>query len=337
MFNIQKLIMLCALILFSSVQNCKSQEKAKLKALIIDGENSHGVWPKTTMMMKSYLEETGLFDVDIERTTYTWQGPHHNVKNVDDIKELLTLYPLISEKEHIAVDAPKADPNYSPDFEAYDVVISNFGWKASYWNDITKKNFETYVKNGGGLVVVHAANNSWGKWNAFNKMTGLGGWDDRNEESGPYVYYDNKGELQRDTTKGGGGAHGPQREFVIKTREPEHPIMKGLPQSWMHAKDELYERLRGPAENMTVLATGFSDVGDRATNRHEPLVMTVDYGQGRVFHTPLGHMDYSMECIGFITILQRGAEWAATGNVTQDIPEDFPTEDAVSIRTFDKE
>ncbi len=324
------------LLLLSSLQGCSSQEKPKLKALIIDGENSHGVWPKTTMMMKGYLEETGLFDVDIERTIYTWQGPHHNVKNVEDVKELLTLYPITSNKTHIAVDAPKADPNYSPDFKAYDVVISNFGWKASYWNETTKKNFESYMKNGGGFVVIHAANNSWGEWTEFNKMTAIGGWDNRNEKSGPYIYYDTLGEIQRDTTKGKGGDHAAQREFILNTQEPEHPIMKGLPESWMHAKDELYQLLRGPAENVTILATGFSNVGDKATNRHEPLLMTVDYGKGRTFHSTLGHMDYSMECVGFITTFQRGVEWAATGKVTQDIPEDFPTEDVVSIRPFDR-
>lgn len=336
MFNSQKLMMLCVLVLFTSVQGCNSQEKPKLKALIIDGENSHGIWPKTTMMMKSYLEETGLFDVDIERTAYTWQGPHHQVKKVEDINELLSLYPLTSTKEHQVVDKPKADPNYSPNFENYDVIISNFGWKASYWNDTVKKNFETYMKNGGGLVVVHAANNAWGNWKEFNRMTAIGGWDGRNEESGPYIYYDLNGEIHRDTTKGKGGDHAKQREFVLTTREPEHPIMKGLPQTWMHAKDELYQLLRGPAENVTILATGYSNVGDKATNHHEPLLMTINYGEGRTFHSTLGHMDYSMECVGFITTFQRGAEWAATGKVTQDIPEDFPTEDSIRIRAFDK-
>ena len=233
MFRIQKSIMLCSLLLLISLQGCDAAKKPKLKALIIDGENNHGVWPKTTMMLKSYLEETGLFDVDIERTTYTWQGPHYNeTLGVDDIKELLTMYPIVSNKTHVAVDAPKPDPNYSPNFEAYDVVISNFGWKASYWNITTQKNFETYMKNGGGLVVVHAANNSWGSWEAFNEMTALGGWDGRDANSGPYVYYDNAGVLQRDTIQGNGGSHGPQREFVLETRDSNHPIMKGLPKYW---------------------------------------------------------------------------------------------------------
>ena len=50
------------------------QAEEKLKALIIDGQNNHNAWPKTTVMMKSYLEKTGRFSVDVERTQFTWKG-----------------------------------------------------------------------------------------------------------------------------------------------------------------------------------------------------------------------------------------------------------------------
>ena len=62
--------------------------------------------------------------------------------------------------------------------------------------------------------------------------------------------------------------------------------------------------------------------------------MTIQYEKGRVFHTPMGHADYSQECVGFIVSLQRGAEWAATGKVTQPIPADFPTPGKTSTRPF---
>ncbi len=347
-----KKLIFISLIAFSCfLMQCESKkegtkEAVKLKALIIDGQSNHGVWPKTTMMMKEYLEQSGLFDVDIARTAYTWQGPHFDPSiGLEDIKELLTMYPLEDHPSTMAVDTVKADPNYNPPFDQYDVVISNFGWLAGEWQEKTKENFEAYMANGGGLVVVHAATNSWGDWDEFNKMIGLGGWGGRNEKSGPYVFYDNDGNIQRDTTAGSAGSHGAQLEFVLQTRAPEHPIMKGLPAKWLHTRDELYDRFRGPAENMTILATAYSDSVKNSppwnksvtgTGRHEPLLLVTNYGKGRVFHTAMGHMDYSMECVGFMTTFLRGAEWVATGAVTQEVPADFPTENAVSARKWDK-
>lgn len=330
-----------------SLTNCKSEKKEaqpKLKALILDGENNHGVWPKTTFMMKSYLEETGLFDVDINRKAFTWIGPHYNkIEGVKDINELLTMYPLEDGIARTAVDTPKVDPNFNPKFDNYDLVISNLGWKSTNWSDEMKSNFENYMKNGGGLVVVHAANNAWGDWDEFNKMIGLGAWGGRDATSGPYIFYNDHNEVEHDPNEGICASHGPQYEFQIQTRAQDHPIMKGLPKLWLHTKDELYDRMRGPGENMTILATAYSDVEKNAppwkkevtgTGRHEPMLIAVNYGEGRVFHSALGHMDYSFECTGFITTFQRGAEWAASGKVTQEVPKDFPTADSTSARKW---
>jgi len=103
----------------------------------------------------------------------------------------------------------------------------------------------------------------------------------------------------------------------------------------MHSQDELYDQLRGPAENMQVLATAYADPATGGSGRHEPMIMTIDYGKGRIFHTPMGHGDYSMECVGFITTLLRGTEWAATGKVTQAIPDDFPEPNAEAKRPYE--
>jgi type 1 glutamine amidotransferase len=181
---------------------------------------------------------------------------------------------------------------------------------------------------------VHAANNSFGDWKEYNEMIGLGGWGGRSEASGPYVYINAEGKLVRDESKGRGGNHGSQHPFQIIVRDAKHPVTAGMPGEWMHMNDELYDLLRGPAENMTVLATAFADKSKGGTGRHEPMIFTVSYGKGRVFHTPMGHGKDSQECVGFITSLQRGAEWAATGKVTQKIPTDFPTADKTSARKF---
>jgi type 1 glutamine amidotransferase len=264
-----------------------------IKALIVDGQNNHGVWPTTTKMMKQWLEHSSLFTVDV------------------------------------ATAAPQGtDPDFKPDFTAYDVVISNFGYGAAPWPAETRQAFEAFVSGGGGFVVIHAADNSFPEWPAYNEMIGLGGWGNRSEKDGPYVYLNAAGETVRDDSPGPGGNHGAQWEFPVVIRDADHPVTKGMPVEWLHAKDELYDKLRGPARNMRILATAESQV----TGRHEPMIFTIEYGEGRVFHTPMGHAEYSMECVGFITTLQRGTQWAATGEVTIPIPDDFPTATEVRSR-----
>lgn len=283
------------LVMCSTISSATAEEK--LKALIVDGQNNHGIWPKTTKMMKKYLEDTGLFTVEVATTI------------------------------------PKGtDPHFKPEFSKYDVVVSNYN--GAPWPEETREAFLEYMKNGGGLVIVHAANNAFGQWKEYNEIIGLGGWEGRNETSGPYVYLNDEGKTIRDEAKGPGGNHGPQHEFSVVVRDGDHPVTKGMPKEWMHAKDELYDKLRGPAANMEILATAYADPSQGGTGRHEPMIFTITYGKGRVFHTPMGHADYSQECVGFIATLQRGTEWAATGKVTQELPADFPTAEKVSQRAY---
>jgi len=190
---------------------------------------------------------------------------------------------------------------------------------------------EQYIRGGGGLVVVHAADNAFPGWPAYNLMIGIGGWRGRNEKAGPHWYYEG-GKLVSDTAPGPAGNHGARLPFQVVTRDPEHPIMKGLPPIWMHAADELYNSMRGPGKNMTVLATAHSDPKNKGTGHDEPMIMVLRYGKGRIFHTTMGHDVAALSCVGFITIFQRGTEWAATGRVTQKVPANFPTADSVSYR-----
>ena len=76
---------------------------------------------------------------------------------------------------------------FNPDFSKYDVVLSNYN--GASWKKETKESFVKYIKEGGSLVVVHAADNSFPQWKEFNEMIGLGGWGGRNEKDGPYVYW----------------------------------------------------------------------------------------------------------------------------------------------------
>jgi hypothetical protein len=108
--------------------------------------------------------------------------------------------------------------------------------------------------------------------------------------------------------------------------------MKGLPRVWMHDSDELYATLRGPGQNMTVLATAYSDPKNKGTGHDEPSLIVLKYGKGRIFHTTMGHDVVALSCVGFMTTLQRGTEWAATGRVTQKVPKDFPQAESASFR-----
>jgi len=260
-----------------------------LKCLIVDGQNNHN-WQETTPIMKKILEETDLFTVDV------------------------------------ATSPPKGGnmSTFKPDFAKYDVVLLNYNGQA--WPDETKKAFVNYVAGGGGVVVVHAANNAFSNWPEYNEITGVGGWGGRNEKSGPYVYWQD-GKMVRDTSPGRAGAHGPQYPIQIVVRAPDHPVTKGLPEKFMHSTEEFYHSLRGPAKNLTILATALSKKDKKGTGRHEPVLMAINYGKGRVFHTVLGHSGTQMKSVAFIVTLQRGAEWAATGKVTQKVPDDMPTAD----------
>jgi type 1 glutamine amidotransferase len=219
--------------------------------------------------------------------------------------------------------------SFRPKFSDYKVVVSNYN--GPEWSKETKGSFVDFVRNGGALVSVHAANNSFPGWPAYNEMIGVGGWGGRNEKSGPYVRV-RDGKVVLDTSKGRGGSHGPRHPFVVETVDATHPITAGLPARWQHASDELYDRLRGPARHLTVLATAYADRRLGGTGENEPMLMAIAYGKGRVFHTTLGHDTTAMKCVGFITTLQRGTEWAATGKVTQRVPADFPTASKTSSR-----
>ena len=283
--------------LLAITESGMAQPPNRLRALIVDGQNNHRNWPDTTKMMKGYLEETGRFSVDVATTT-----------------------------------SKGTDPQFKPEFKKYDVVVSNYNGAA--WPQETQAAFAAYVSEGGGFACIHAANNAFADWPAYNQMIGLGGWGGRNEKSGPYVYLSERGQVVRDDSPGSGGHHGPQHPFQIVVRDAAHPITKDMPAAWMHVNDELYGKLRGPAENMQILATTFADPAKGGTGRHEPMIMTLSHGKGRVFHTPMGHGNDSQECVGFITTFIRGCEWAATGKVTQPIPADFPTADKTSQRPF---
>lgn len=264
---------------------------AVIKTLIITGQNNHN-WKVSSPILEQILDDSTLFDADI--ATSPPQGGNM--------------------------------AEFTVDFSVYQLVVLDYN--GDEWAEPMKKAFLDFVRSGGGLVVYHAADNAFPKWKEFNQVIGLGGWGSRDEKSGPYVFWQ-RGKVVRDDSPGVGGYHGDQHAFMVVNRDTSHPITERLPEKWMHARDELYSLLRGPGENMHILATAYSDPATRGTGRDEPVLFTITYGKGRIFHTVLGHAmgdgpSPAMQCVGFIVTFLRGAEWAATGKVTQKIPGDFP-------------
>lgn len=308
--------LLLSLVAVALLASCSSKPSSeKLKLLLIDGQNNHA-WQETSPVLVSIFSDSGRFDVDVTTTPpappRAPRKPQGNNEAASKkFAETLKKWKAVSEK--IKSENRAKWQAWRPDFSKYDVVVSNYNGEP--WPEEVKAALEKYVSGGGGFVAVHAADNSFPEWKAYNEMIGVGGWGGRDEKSGPYLRLRNSKWI-KDTTAGRGGSHGQRHEFLVKTEAPDHPIMKGLPPKWRHAEDELYDRLRGPADNVTVLASAFSDPATRGSGENEPILMAIRYGKGRCFHTTMGHNTVSMSGLGFQESLKRGAEWAATGKVT---------------------
>jgi type 1 glutamine amidotransferase len=274
-----------------------------IRVLVIDGINNHD-WAAATAGIKSILESTGRFSVDVSTSP--------------------------------PAGAPSADwDKWRPAFSQYRVVVNNFNGghlkDGVRWPTPVEQAFDRYLKHGGGVVFYHAANNAFLEWTEYNEMIGLG-W--REPSFGPGLIVDDKENVVVvPAGEGPGPGHGPRHEFVMTMRDPRHPITAGTPKRWLHPSEQLTHGQHGPAvavKELQILTYAWS----KDSHRNEPMDWVRRWGRGRIYTTMLGHTwlredNPNLRCVGFRTQLARGVEWAATGRVTLPVPANFPTDRAV--------
>ncbi len=284
--------------------NALAQQDKSISILIIDGFSNHD-WEQTTKVVKWILERRGQFQVDVSTV------------------------PLDSNQRR----------SWIPAFSKYDVVVQNTNnihdlklrWPAN-----AEKALEAYVKNGGGLYVLHSANNAFPHWEEYDNMIGLG-W--RPKSFGYSLEVDQAKQIVRiPPGEGSGTGHGDRFNALVQILN-RHPINMNYPDEWQTANTEVYYFPRGPAENLTVLSYAYDST---STKKQWPVEWVVSYGRGRVYNSSMGHLwngetyPEAYRCVGFQTTMIRATEWLATGRVVYDVPERFPSKVSISLYSEDE-
>jgi uncharacterized protein len=140
-------------------------------------------------------------------------------------------------------------------------------------------NLTRFVRDGGGLVLYHFALGAFEEWDEFVQLAGRI-WDKTKR------------------------AHDPHGAFTVNLVDPDHPVTRGM--SDFETIDELYTCFGGDTP-IHLLATARSKVD----GEDYPMAFVLQYGQGRVFHTPLGHDVRAVTMPGPAELIRRGCLWAA--------------------------
>lgn len=270
----------------------RAETNPPIKVLIVDGFSNHD-WQRTTAFVKAILAPTQRFVVDVGTCPAKLDDP--------------------------------AFMFFRPRFADHDVVLLNCNslGNGGQWPGQVRDEFVKFVREGGGVFVLHSANNSFPGWTDYERIIGLG-W--RGKDMGRAISVEGNESLRYYAPgEGGGTGHGPRTDRVVH-RLGDHPIHAGLPREWMAAMIEVYTFARGPAENLTVL----SWAEDPATFVHWPIEWTVEFEKGRVYNATFGHIwrdekdPPNARCAGFQTILVRALQWLARRDVDFPVPPDFP-------------
>ncbi len=205
--NTRRHIPTASLLAFAITATTSPHAADKLKALIIDGQNNHS-WQTTTPVLKCILEDCGRLTVD---------GPAaprlpKDAKPDQKAAHQAAMAKWKQEKAAFDQTKPGLWKQWHPKFSACDVIVTNY--TGDDWPEQVQKEFDSHIRNGGGLVIFHAADNAFPNWPEYNEMIAVGGWGGRNEKSGPMIRW-RDGKIVRDETPGPGGTHGPRHEYVV--------------------------------------------------------------------------------------------------------------------------
>ena len=286
------------------VGKCEAAETpSRVKVLIVDGFGNHD-WRATTRLVKSILEPTGRFEVSVATAPARADDPAH--------------------------------VTWLPPFQDYAVVVqtcNDLTGAGTLWPEPAREAFERYVRLGGGVFILHSANNAFASWEAYNRIIGLG-W--RKRDAGAALRVREDGTIERIPAGQGGSTGHAERQDRVVHRLGQHPIHAGLPRAWRTPLLEVLTYARGPAENVDVI----SWAEDPAGQGRWPVEWTVRYGSGRVYASSFGHAwsgekePVNFRCAGFQTLLVRALQWLAGRSVDFPVPADFPVEERLSLRSL---
>lgn len=179
----------------------------------------------------------------------------------------------------------------------FQLIVSNwnaFPDKARQWSPAAESAILRFVKKGGGMVFVHSAGSTHYDWPEFQQMA-IGSWGD--------------------STK-----HGKVATFKVEISTIDHPVTHGMADFLI--TDELWVDMRVKGKP-TVVANAFAPASNNGSGALEPVVLSRQIDKGKSFFLGLGHDVQAMKNRGFQVLFLRAAEWAATGKVTQKIPDEL--------------
>ncbi len=215
----------------------------------------------------------------------------------------------------------------------YDVVLLNYSSRWNYadaeqqvWSPAAFAALQRYVREGGGLVAYHSSF-TWGRdIPEYKRLIGA-------------------------VMQPGVSRRAPPDAFMFELVDRDHPITRGLRRfHWTFVDDMYTNMVFDPAAKVRILATARDEASAYAPERAgpkypveaytperlakmpgmnaaHPQMWVQNYGKGRVFSITLGHGPEALAADGVRTLIARGAEWAATGEVTiapLDKAADFP-------------